>query len=253
LATQSLTVRLGGTRALTDVSIDIAPDTISGIIGPNGAGKSTLLNAVSGLVPITSGEIFLHGQKVTSTASHKMARIGLGRSFQGVQFVKGLSVVENVMTGDHLQDRSSLLGSVFRLPGMRRSEAESRARAMHALETVGVGWAALREIGELPFGVQKRVDIARALISQPSCLLLDEPLAGLSVTEKQEVAEVVKQLNAERGLSIILVEHDMRLVNFLCSYIVVLDAGEVLGYGEPAEVLARPEVTEAYVGRPESG
>lgn len=248
LATNQLTVTLGGTQALRAVTLQIAPLTISGIIGPNGAGKSTLLNAVSGLVPTTSGDIYLSGRRVTGVAPHEMARLGLGRSFQGVQFIRGLSAVENVMTGDHLHNRSSLAGSMLRSRRTRRLDNESRERAIDALRAVGVDWAAERQIGELPFGVQKRIDIARAIISEPTCLLLDEPLAGLSVREKQEVAEVIQGLIASGRLSIVLVEHDMRLVNMLCSYLVVLDAGMSLASGHPAEVLALPEVTEAYVG-----
>lgn len=248
LRTGKLTVTLSGIRALRDVTLEMKPFAVSGIIGPNGAGKSTLLNAVSGLVPVESGEIYLGDRRVTGNLPHEMARLGLGRSFQGLQFVKGMSVVENVMTGDHLGSGVTFLGSIFRSPRARHLENESRERAVEALRAVGVDWAAGRQIGELPFGVQKRIDIARALISKPGCLLLDEPLAGLSITEKQEVAEVVQEMIHASKLSVVLVEHDMRLVNMLCSYLVVLDAGEVLASGDPAEVLSRREVAEAYIG-----
>jgi ABC-type branched-subunit amino acid transport system ATPase component len=248
LATDGLTVTLGAIRALHDVTLKIAPLTISGIIGPNGAGKSTLLNAVSGLVPVASGDIYLSAMRVTGRPPHEMARLGLGRSFQGVKFIRGLSVVENVMTGDHLGNTSSFAGSVLRTRRARRLEKESRERAIDALRSVGVEWAATRQIDELPFGVQKRVDVARALVSEPTCLLLDEPFAGLSVAEKHEVAEVVQQLIHGGRLSIVLVEHDIRFVNMMCSFIAVLDAGAVLAFGDPTEVMSRPEVIDAYVG-----
>jgi ABC-type branched-subunit amino acid transport system ATPase component len=223
---------------------------ISGIIGPNGAGKSTLLNAICGLIPVRTGRVIFCGHVVTGAAPHQLARMGLGRSFQGVQFVRGLSAVENVMAGNHLRNRTGLLASLLHDPRYRLGEQESRSEAMQALDTVGVQWAANRRIDELPFGVQKRVDIARAIVSRPTCLLLDEPLAGLSVGEKQEVAQVVKSLIEGSQMSVVLVEHDMRFVNQLCGYVVVLDAGQVIAHGEPAEVLSRPEVTEAYVGKP---
>jgi branched-chain amino acid transport system ATP-binding protein len=248
LATDELTVTLSGIRALQDVTLKIPPLTISGLIGPNGAGKSTLLNAVSGLVPVTSGDIYFGARRVTGRPPHVMARLGLGRSFQGVHFIRGLSVVENVMAGDHLANTSSFAGSALRTRRARRLENESRERAIDALRSVGVEWTATRQIGELPFGVQKRVDISRALVGEPTCLLLDEPFAGLSVKEKQEVAEVIQQLIHGGRLSIVLVEHDMRFVNMMCSYIVVLDAGQVLAFGDPTEVMSRPEVIDAYVG-----
>jgi ABC-type branched-subunit amino acid transport system ATPase component len=253
LATTGLTVELGGRGVLRNVTTSLAGDIVSGVIGPNGAGKTTLLNAVSGLVSVSHGEILLHSSAVTGRSSHKMAELGLGRSFQGAQLVQELSAVENVMIGDHLQNRSSLPGAMVRSARARRHEREGRDRARAALQLVGAERAADRQIKELPFGQRKRVDIARAIVANPTCLLLDEPLAGLSDAEKHEVADIVQKLTARGGLSIVLVEHDMRFVNQLCSYVVVLDAGEVLASGVPQEVMARPDVIEAYVGKRREG
>jgi ABC-type branched-subunit amino acid transport system ATPase component len=253
LSTRALSVRFGGTQAVREVSLDLPANTVAGLIGPNGAGKSTLLNAVSGLVPVSGGDVFLFGERITKTRAHDLARRGLGRAFQGVQFVPELSAVENVMIGDHVRLRAGLFRSIVPTPGIRREEREARERAMECLRRVGVEHAADSVIADLPFGVQKRVDIARAIMSEPRCLLLDEPMAGLSVDEKAQMSDVVAGLSAESGLSVVLVEHDMRVVNRLCSYIVVLDAGRWLAAGDPAEVLSRPEVVEAYIGRPRSG
>ncbi|MFC5751032.1 ABC transporter ATP-binding protein [Actinomadura rugatobispora] len=247
--TQGLDVRLGGTHAVREATVSFGEGTTSGLVGPNGAGKSTLLNCVSGLVPVSAGQVFLYGERSTGIKPHRLAAMGIGRSYQGAQLVMELTAAENVMVGDHLAVRTGLLGAGLSLPGARRAERRARERALGALERVGLRQHADRTARELPYGVQKRVDLARALVSEPRCILLDEPMAGLSRSEKEEVVEVLAGLRVEGGPTLVIVEHDMRVINQLCSDVVVLNAGAVLAVGPPDVVLNRPEVVDAYIGR----
>lgn len=249
LEVRGLGVRFGDVEVLRDVSVAFEAGLTSAVVGPNGAGKSTLLNCVCGLVPVASGEVLLQGTPITNIKPHKLVRAGVGRSFQGAQFVKELSAVENVMIGDHSRLTMDLWRAAFRTPRSRRVERECRERAMAALQRVGVDRYADRLIRELPFGIQKRVDIARALVTQPSLVLLDEPMAGLTQREKDEVIDVLEQLRQTQGPTLIIVEHDMRVVRRLASAVVVLAAGTVLAQGDPIEVLNRPDVAEAYLGK----
>jgi branched-chain amino acid transport system ATP-binding protein len=251
LSLRELDVRLGGTHALQEVSADFPEGAISGVIGPNGAGKSTLLNCICGLVPVTSGDVYLFGDRITGARAHEMTSRGIGRTFQGAPFVHELSVLENVMIGGHTELRVSFVGAIVRSPWSVRRERELRARAIDALGRVGLESVADRRISELPFGDQKRIDIARGLLGNAPCLLLDEPMAGLSLEEKDRLAEVITALQDDGDRTIILVEHDMRLVNQLCSYVIVLDAGRKIAAGDPATALAEPEVVTAFLGTTE--
>ncbi|SEG49462.1 branched-chain amino acid transport system ATP-binding protein [Thermomonospora echinospora] len=247
--TEKLDVRLGGTHAVRAATVSFAVGATSGLIGPNGAGKTTLLNCVSGLVPATSGEVYLYEERSTGIRPHRLAAMGISRSYQGAQLVMELTAVENVMVGDHLAVRIGMVAAGLSLPRARRAEREARERAMHALERVGLLRYAEQTTKELPYGVQKRVDLARALVSEPRCILLDEPMAGLSRSEKEEVVEVLSGLRVQDGPTLVIVEHDMRVINQLCSNVVVLAAGAVLAVGEPDVVLNSPEVIDAYIGR----
>jgi ABC-type branched-subunit amino acid transport system ATPase component len=249
LEVRGIGVRFGDVEVLRDVTAAFEAGLTSAVVGPNGAGKSTLLNCICGLVPAAQGEVLLQGTPITNIKPHKLVHAGVGRSFQGAQFVKDLSAVDNVMVGDHSRLKMDLWRAAFRTPRSRRVERECRERAMAALERVGVQRYADRPIRELPFGVQKRVDIARALVTQPSLVLLDEPMAGLTRPEKDEVMDVLEQLRETQGPTLIIVEHDMRVVSRLASSVVVLAAGTVLAQGHPTDVLNRPDVVEAYLGK----
>ncbi|MEN3285033.1 MAG: branched-chain amino acid transport system ATP-binding protein [Solirubrobacteraceae bacterium] len=246
---EALDVWLGATHAVCDVTAAFAEGATSGLVGPNGAGKTTLLNCVSGLVRASAGDVFLYGERTTGIKPHHLARLHIARSYQGAQLVRELTAVENVMVGDHVGLRTGLAAAALTLPGGRRAERAARERALHALERVGIGRYANRRVKELPYGIQKRIDLARALVSEPRCILLDEPMAGLSRSEKEEVVAVLSGLRAKGGPTLLVVEHDMRVINQLCSHVVVLAAGAVLAAGPPERVLNSAEVVAAYIGR----
>ena len=250
--TDRLDVRLGQTHAVRAATVEFTAGVTSGLVGPNGAGKSTLLNCVSGLVPTASGAVYLYGEHSTGLKPHRLARMGISRSYQGAQLVMELTAVENVMVGDHLAVRTGMVSAALSLPRFRRAEREARERALAALDQVGLRGSAERTTKELPYGVQKRIDLARALVSKPRCILLDEPMAGLSGAEKEEVIEVLAGLRVDGGPTLVIVEHDMRVINRLCSNVVVLAAGAVLASGAPDVVLNAPEVIDAYIGGDES-
>ncbi|WP_172297129.1 ABC transporter ATP-binding protein [Pseudoruegeria sp. HB172150] len=245
---QDVSVTLGGNRILKNVSLDFAQGVTSGLIGPNGAGKTTLLNYICGIVPAVSGTRRILGRDATRLGTHDMLTAGLARTFQGAQFVGDLTAVENVMLGAHLRTRVNILTAALRTPAAMRSEAEIRARARVALERIGVAALADRQINELSFGDQRKVDLARALVTEAECILLDEPMAGLSAEEKDSLCEVLRELRREGGPTIVLIEHDMRVVSELCAWTAVLDAGELIAQGPTDEVLSADVVIEAYMG-----
>ncbi|MDR7269414.1 branched-chain amino acid transport system permease protein [Pelomonas saccharophila] len=238
----------GGLVAVNDISFAIRAGDIVGLIGPNGAGKSTTFNLVSGVLPLTSGEVELLGQRVDGRESRDIARGGLSRTFQHVKLVPDMTVLENVALGTYLRTRSGTLRAMLRLD--KAEEAQARAEALRQLRRVGLAEQAHELAGNLALGPQRLVEIARALASDPSLLLLDEPAAGLRHKEKEALAEVLKQLKAE-GLSLLLVEHDMDFVMKLTDRIVVMEFGRYLMDGTPAEVQASPAVRAAYLGADE--
>ncbi|MGM9483225.1 branched-chain amino acid ABC transporter ATP-binding protein/permease [Roseateles sp. NT4] len=238
----------GGLVAVNDISFTIRAGDIVGLIGPNGAGKSTTFNLVSGVLPLTSGEVELLGQRVDRRESRDIARAGLSRTFQHVKLVPDMTVLENVALGCYLRTRSGTVAAMLGLD--RAEEAQARAEALRQLRRIGLGDQAHELAGNLALGPQRLVEIARALASDPSLLLLDEPAAGLRHKEKQALAEVLKQLKAE-GLSLLLVEHDMDFVMKLTDRIVVMEFGRYLMDGTPAEVQASPAVRAAYLGADE--
>ncbi|MGH8982011.1 MAG: ABC transporter ATP-binding protein [Acidimicrobiales bacterium] len=246
LEIEELTVRFGGLLALDGVSLTVAPHEIVGLIGPNGAGKTTLFNAVSGFVRPTRGVIRWQGRPLRRHEPHHLGRLGIARTLQGVGLCKGLSAVENVACGAHPLLRADL-GSAF--GGLWRSSREERritARAEALLGELGVADWGNRLPGALPYGVQKRVALARALIGEPSLLLLDEPMSGLSTAEMDDLSSRIRGLREH--VAVLLVEHRMDFVMATCDRIVVLNFGEVVMSGTPDEVRASPEVTEAYLG-----
>jgi branched-chain amino acid transport system ATP-binding protein len=251
LQVADVTVRFGGLTALEDVSLTVPPRQVTGVIGPNGAGKTTLLNVLCGFVRPESGRLSWDGRELTRLRPHRLAALGIARTLQGVGLFSRLSVVENVMVGASNRSRSRFGSALFGLPWSDRDERALRDRAMAALTEAGIRDLAGRLPGELPYGTQKRVALARALVSAPRLLLLDEPASGLSETELGELGELIRRLAT--GAAVVVVEHHMDLMMSVCDTIAVLDFGRVIAAGSPDQVRADPAVTAAYLGTGTNG
>lgn len=248
LSVRDLSVAFGGVLALSEVSFEVAEGEIVGIIGPNGAGKTTLLNTISGLSRASQGEIHLAGTRITGRRPTEIAALGLGRTFQLSQLFPGMTVLENVMTGLHLRTRASALAAAFRTRGMRAEEEEAAAKAWQALAYVGMERFAHRPGTELSFGQQRIVEIARTLISEPKLVLLDEPAVGLSLTRVAELDALLRRIRDERGVTLVMIEHVVRLVMDVCDRVVVLNYGMKIAEGGPEEVTSNAQVIAAYLG-----
>jgi branched-chain amino acid transport system ATP-binding protein len=244
---QRLSIAFGGVRAVDEVSLSVAAGMVFSIIGPNGAGKTSLFNLISGIYPPLDGRVCLAGEDVTGLPPDHLARRGLSRTFQNLQIFFRMSVLENVMVGCHRHERTGILADLLHLPKVARQNRASRERAQAALERVGLAGEAERSAAALPYGALKRLEIARALTTEPRVLLLDEPAAGCNAVETAEVASVIRGIAGE-GVTVVLVEHDMRLVMNISDRIHVLANGRTLAEGSAAEVRANPAVVEAYLG-----
>jgi branched-chain amino acid transport system ATP-binding protein len=247
LSVDRLGKSFGGVHAIEGVSFSIARGAVHSIIGPNGAGKTTLLNLLSGLVAPDSGRIVLDGVDLTGAAPYRMAAAGLGRTFQNLQVFFNMTALENVMTGRHLRERDALWATLLRLPSLVRSEVTTRGRALELLAHVGLADWTDTPAEAMPYGALKRLEIARALAAEPKLLLLDEPAAGLNATEAQAIDALIKRL-AGAGTTVILVEHNMKLVMGVSDHLLVLDQGRVLAEGTPQQIRSHPAVIEAYLG-----
>ena len=248
LDVKAATVRFGGIHALTEADFTIAPGTVTALIGPNGAGKTTLLNAITGMVPLTSGAVLLGGADISGLPPHKRAEAGVVRTFQNLEVFTSMSVLENVMAGRHALTRYSVAASLLRTPGFRRAERECREAALDCLEFVGLADLAHAPAGDLPYGKQRLLEMARALAASPKLLLLDEPAAGLNSKETAELGHLIRAVRDRRGVAVGLVEHDMELVMSVSDYLTVLHFGHPLAAGTPEEIQANPEVIKAYLG-----
>ncbi|WP_376792948.1 ABC transporter ATP-binding protein [Thermoflexus sp.] len=237
----------GGLMALVDVSLRVWPGQIKGLIGPNGAGKTTLFNLITGMLRPTSGEIRFDGRSLVGLPPYRIAALGIARTFQNVQLFPGMTVLEHVLIGGHRHGRSGLLGTILRTPQMRQEEKAARARAWEILERVGLEEWAHRPAESLPLGLQRIVEIARALAATPRLLLLDEPGSGLNPMEKVQLAKLIRSLRQE-GITMLLVEHDMNLVMELADEIAVLDYGRLIAEGPPEAIRQNPQVIAAYLG-----
>jgi ABC-type branched-subunit amino acid transport system ATPase component len=237
----------GGLRAVDGAGFEVQPGTVHGLIGPNGAGKTTLINLVSGLLSPTAGTIELDGRGVAGLAPHRIAALGVARTFQSIRLFPELTARDNVLVGQHLRRHPSLLARLLLLRSAREEARVARDEAAALLERVGLGERVDEEARHLSYGEQRRVEIARALASRPTLLLLDEPTAGMNPVEVQGVARLIRQVAAE-GHSVLLVEHNVRLVMDVCDRITVLNFGKVIAEGTPAAVAADPEVITAYLG-----
>jgi branched-chain amino acid transport system ATP-binding protein len=247
LAVSGLTVRFGGLTALEDVSLNVEPAQIVGIIGPNGAGKTTLFNAICRFVPASDGRIEYRGRSLERVRPHQLVHMGVARTLQGLGLWDGLTVLENVMAGAEVHARAGFLAALLGLPRSDRDEDSLRTRARQALDRLDVADCAQDLPQSLPYGLQKRVAIARAVVAEPSLILLDEPASGLSENEIQRLGELLRELRQQTAIA--LVEHHMDFVMSICDRVVVLSFGRVVAAGTPDEVKANPEVTEAYLGQ----
>jgi branched-chain amino acid transport system ATP-binding protein len=248
LAVQNISLSFGGVKALTDISFDVREHEVRAIIGPNGAGKSSMLNCINGVYTPQQGSITLRGQSFKHMSSRQVAEMGVARTFQNLALFKGMSVLDNIMTGRNLRMKSNLFQQAIRIGRAEREEIAHREYVERIIDFLEIQAYRKTPVGRLPYGLQKRVDLGRALAMEPSLLLLDEPMAGMNVEEKQDMSRFILDVNDEYGTTIVLIEHDMGVVMDISDRVVVLDYGRKIGDGTPDDVRANPEVITAYLG-----
>jgi len=240
--------RFGGLQVLQDVSFEVPAGKVFGLIGPNGAGKTTVFNLITGLIAPTGGSITFEGQSLPGRKPHQITRLGLGRTFQNIRIFKEMTLLDNVIVGMHAHLDYGVAGLMLSLPSFRQQERAAREKAHELLSWMGLTHKADDIADNLSYGEQRKLELARALATEPKLLLLDEPVAGMNASEKQELMAEIQQIK-KRGYTIFMIEHDMRFVMGLCEEIAVLNFGRIIAQGGPDEIKSNPEVIEAYLGR----
>ena len=248
LKVENLSISFGGLRALGGVSFEVRPGEIYSIIGPNGAGKTTVFNCISGIYKPNEGKILFKDIDLTPLKPHQVAQAGLARTFQNIELFRNTTVIQNLLLGRHRHRRSNVLTEVLFTGGVRRQEIESREKAEKVIDFLDLQAYRDQMVGSLPYGVQKTVELARALTLEPELLLLDEPSSGLNPEESEELSFWITDIKEELGITIVLVEHNMRLVKAISDRVLALNFGQLIAYGTPDEVLHHPEVVKAYLG-----
>ena len=248
LEARNITLRFGGVVAIKDISFDIREGEIRAIIGPNGAGKSSMLNVINGFYHPQEGEIYFRGEKRKPMKPHQIAKQGIARTFQNIALFKGMSTLDNIMTGRLTRMKSNLLAQSLWYGPAQREEVENRAFVERIIDFLEIQHIRKKPVGSLPYGLQKRVELGRALAAEPQLLLLDEPMAGMNVEEKEDMCRFILDVNEEFGTTIALIEHDMGVVMDISDRVVVLDYGKKIGDGTPDEVRGNQAVIDAYLG-----
>jgi len=248
LDVQNISLRFGGVKALTDISFNVKEHEIRAIIGPNGAGKSSMLNCINGVYQPQEGKITFRGKTFRGMNSRQVAEMGVVRTFQNLALFKGMSVIDNIMTGRNLRMKSNLFLQALRIGPAQKEEEQHREFVEHIIDFLEIQAFRKTPVGTLPYGLQKRVDLGRALAMEPQVLLLDEPMAGMNLEEKQDMSRFILDVNDEFGTTIVLIEHDMGVVMDISDRVVVLDYGKKIGDGTPEEVRSNEEVISAYLG-----
>ena len=248
LKVDNISLRFGGVKALTDISFDVREHEIRAIIGPNGAGKSSMLNVINGVYTPQEGTITFHGQQRRDMDTHEAAEHGIARTFQNIALFTGMTVLDNIMTGRNLKIKASFVEQALWIGRARREEMENRRVVEEIIDFLQLQSVRKTPVARLPYGIKKRVELARALAAEPSMLLLDEPMAGMNVEEKQDMSRFILDVNDEYGTTVVLIEHDMGVVMDISDRVVVLDYGKKIGDGTPDEVRTNQEVIDAYLG-----
>jgi branched-chain amino acid transport system ATP-binding protein len=249
---EDVSVHFGGVRALDGVSFDVVQGSLSAVIGPNGAGKTSLFNCMSGIYRPTSGRIVCAGEDLTRLSQHRIARLGVARTFQSPALFGGLTVLENLLLGRYSHTRTGLLSGMFWTPWAVREEMAQREHVERVIDLLEIARVRHAQVRDLPYGLQKRVELGRALAQEPRLLLLDEPMAGMNVEEKEDMCAFMLDAREQLGTTVVLVEHDMGVVMDIAEHVVVLDFGKLIGMGSPEQVQRDPAVIAAYLGGDES-